>query len=878
MTNKVMKHGFVSKMESAIDEETKIKHEEIAASVEAIIFDPSQIGLKISADSVESCYEPIVQSGGKYDIKVSAQSNSDLLSSDVIICSLGARYKGYCANMARTFMVDAPTKIERTYHILLSVYNHCLEKMVPGNEFKDVLEAAKSFITAKEPSLLANLPKSIGFAMGLEFRDPTMVLNANNNSKFATDMIFNLSIGFHNVPLESSDVSDSKSKSIQKLSVFSVLVGDTVQIKSEGVPEILTKLSKEYSDVSYKIADNEDESGSGSDGSESGEEDEDSKQEKKSKKAVDDGIRRSSRRAAEGAAEQKSVSESAALVRSKIQEELMMKRLKEAMKRATPGGEVDDDDMLVAAKELETYNSTEDYPKDVLPNQVRVDMNKEAMLLPINGQPVPFHISTIKNITMPEADRATWMRINFYIPGGALGKEINKNMQKLVVKHGDKYTFIKEITFRSLNSKNLLNSYQMYQELKKRIKQREQKVEQEKDLVVQAKLIRIKDQRVPRLQDITMRPQLSGRKCVGILEAHQNGLRFSSTKSELLDIMYTNIKHCIYQPCVKTTMVLVHFHLKDGIMVGKKKHKDIQFYTEVVESSQNIEGNRRSSYDPDELDDEQREREMKRRLNVAFKEFCQKVEKVAAHFKVSLQIDAPYRTSSFEGVWNKEMVLIQPTTHCLVNLTETPAFVLTLSDVEHVHFERITYSQKNFDITFIMKNLDIPVKTITAIDVKYMDIIQDWLNLVELTYTMGSKSPSWVSIIKAYVKPEISAGYFYSDKEEDGSPKVAGWLFLSDAHIESENGEVEEVEEDEDSEFSAGSDDSSEEASSDDDSDDSSFASDDDSDEEGDDSDDEEGKSWEELDRDAAIADKEKRKSDERGDRDDRSGNKKQRR
>ena len=102
----------------------------------------------------------------------------------------------------------------------------------------------------------------------------------------------------------------------------------------------------------------------------------------------------------------------------------------------------------------------------------------------------------------------------------------------------------------------------LYQELRKRIKQREQKAEQEKDLVVQTKLIRIKDQRVPRLQDLTMRPQISGRKCVGSLEAHQNGLRFMSNKGEILDIMYSNIKHAIYQPCDKTTMVLVHFHLK----------------------------------------------------------------------------------------------------------------------------------------------------------------------------------------------------------------------------------------------------------------------------------------------------------------------------
>ena len=40
-------------------------------------------------------------------------------------------------------------------------------------------------------------------------------------------------------------------------------------------------------------------------------------------------------------------------------------------------------------------------------------------------------------------------------------------------------------------------------------------------------LFRSKEQRVPRLQDLTMRPMLV-KKTVGELEAHSNGLRFSS--------------------------------------------------------------------------------------------------------------------------------------------------------------------------------------------------------------------------------------------------------------------------------------------------------------------------------------------------------------
>ena len=130
-----------------------------------------------------------------------------------------------------------------------------------------------------------------------------------------------------------------------------------------------------------------------------------------------------------------------------------------------------------------------------------------------------------------------------------------------------RYTFIKELTYRSIDGRNLVDEYCLFQELRKRIRQREQKAEQEKDLVTQEKLIRIKDQRVPRLQDLIMRPQISGRKCIGHLEAHQNGLRFTSTKGEILDVMYGNIKHAFFQPCENTLMVLIHFHLKDFIMI-----------------------------------------------------------------------------------------------------------------------------------------------------------------------------------------------------------------------------------------------------------------------------------------------------------------------
>lgn len=207
----------------------------------------------MSPEAVDLCYAPIIQSGGEYDIKVSAASNASNLSADVILCSLGARYKGYCANVSRTFMVDAPPKIEKTYATLVALYNACLESMLVGNEMKDVVEEAKNFLKKKDPSLLNHLPKTLGFAIGLEFRDKTLLLNNVNNTKFTAGMVINLSVGLHAVPLSAEDKAGAP-ESIQKLNTFSLLLGDVVCIQAQGIPEILTKISKDFSDVSYNIS------------------------------------------------------------------------------------------------------------------------------------------------------------------------------------------------------------------------------------------------------------------------------------------------------------------------------------------------------------------------------------------------------------------------------------------------------------------------------------------------------------------------------------------------------------------------------------------------------------------------------------------------
>ena len=56
-------------------------------------------------------------------------------------------------------------------------------------------------------------------------------------------------------------------------------------------------------------------------------------------------------------------------------------------------------------------------------------------------------------------------------------------MNKLIQAHGQKYGFVKEMLFRSLDHRNLNNAFRLIQELRKRARQREKDQKEEADLV-----------------------------------------------------------------------------------------------------------------------------------------------------------------------------------------------------------------------------------------------------------------------------------------------------------------------------------------------------------------------------------------------------------
>jgi len=279
-----------------------------------------------------------------------------------------------------------------------------------------------------------------------------------------------------------------------------------------------------------------------------------------------------------------------------------------------------------------------------------VDKAHDAVLVPLFGALVPFHVSTIKSVTKTEEGHKTFLRLNFYAPGTAPGKECGPSMLAALRRH-PQAIFVRTLSFMSRDGRNMGHIAQTIKAMQKKLKTERDEAATRAGLVEQQKLVLARD-RFPRLTDLNMWPAISGRKTQGGLEAHTNGLRFVSNKGERIEILYANIRHGIFQPCEKEHVVLIHFHLKHAILIGKKKYKDVQFFTEVIESSQAIDGRARRDYDADELGEEERERRMRQEMNKAFKKFAERVEEVAEKDPTSpfSRFDVPQRDLAFSCV------------------------------------------------------------------------------------------------------------------------------------------------------------------------------------------------------------------------------------
>uniref|UniRef100_A0A8C8G338 FACT complex subunit n=1 Tax=Oncorhynchus tshawytscha TaxID=74940 RepID=A0A8C8G338_ONCTS len=794
VTSDVYSKFFKERVMEIVDADEKVRHSKLAESVEKAIEEKKYLG-GADPSTVEMCYPPIIQSGGNYSLKFSVVSDKNHMHFGAITCAMGIRYKSYCSNLVRTLMVDPPQEMQDNYSFLLQVEEELLKELKHGIKICDVYNAVLDYVKKEKPDLAAKFTRNLGFAMGIEFREGSLVLNSKNQYKLKKGMVLSISLGFADL------VNKEGKKEEQKK--YALFIGDSVQINEDDPATVLTPVKKKIKNVGIFL-----------------------KVRKMSAVSLCFLILTYLFGQNEMTAEEK---------RRAHQKELANQVNEEAKRRLTE--QKGEQQVQKSRKSNVSYKNGSQMPreKDIRDMKIFIDKKYETVVMPVFGIATPFHIATIKNISSSVEGDWTYLRINFYVPGSSLGRNEGN-----IFPNPDA-TFVKEITYRASNLKapgdptvpstNLQNAFRIIKEVQKRYKTREAEEKEKEGIVKQDSLVINLNRSNPKLKDLYIRPNIAQKRMQGSLEAHTNGFRFTSVRGDKVDILYNNIKHSLFQPCDGEMIIVLHFHLKNAIMFGKKRHTDVQFYTEVGEITTDL-GKHQHMHDRDDLYAEQMEREMRHKLKSAFKNFIEKVETLT---KEELEFEVPFRDLGFQGAPYRSTCLLQPTSSSLCNTTEWPPFVVTLDEVELVHFERVQFHLKNFDVVIVYKDYSKKVTMINAVPVNSLDPIKEWLNSCDIKYTEGVQSLNWTKIMKTIVDdPE---GFF-----EQG-----GWSFLDPESEVSED----DSESGEDETFNPSADESeAEEEDSDEDYDSENYSASLGSEEES-------GKDWDELEEEARKADKE---------------------
>ncbi|KAL2257375.1 hypothetical protein VTK26DRAFT_253 [Humicola hyalothermophila] len=833
---------FLDEMSNILDQDKKIKHTDLADKVYDKLMDtgfwkkvelPNRQKLPADFDpeQLDWILGPIVQSGGKFDLKWQTDSDTEPLHPGIIIAAMGLRYKSYCSQIARTFMVDPNKSQESNYRFLLAVHNLILKEIRDGVVVKDVYTKAYNLIRSKKPELEKHFLKNVGYGIGLETKDPTLILNAKNTRTLRDGMTLCVTTGFSDI--QNPDPQDKKSK------VYSLVLTDTIRVTATE-PVVFTGDAPVDADATSFFFKDEEEAQPTP------------KKEKKdprvgavATKNITSTRLRSERNTAPD--------EDAEKRRREHQKELAAKKQREGLIKYAESTAGKNGVEVKKFKRFESYKRDNQFPPKVRDMGIVIDQKNATIVLPVMGRPVPFHINAIKNASKSDEGEWSFLRINFLSPGQGVGRKDDQPFEDASAH------FVRSLTFRSTDGDRYAEIANQISNLKREAVKKEQEKKDMEDVVEQDKLIEIRNRRPAVLDNVFIRPAMEGKRVPGKIEIHQNGIRYQSPLSttQRVDILFSNVRHLFFQPCQNELIVIIHIHLKDPILFGKKKTKDVQFYREATDIQFDETGNRKRKYrygDEDEFEAEQEERRRRAELDRLFKSFAEKIAEAGRN--EGIEVDMPLRDLGFNGVPNRSNVYIQPTTECLIQITEPPFMVITLEDIEIAHLERVQFGLKNFDLVFVFKDFSRPPVHINTIPVESLEDVKEFLDSSDIAFSEGPLNLNWSVIMKMVT---ANPHQFFLD---------GGWSALQNDSDDSDASEEEEEEsafEIDESELDAASESSEED--SDYDSNASEEASDD-----AEVSEEEEGEDWDELERKAKKRDRESGLDD-----DDRGGKKRKR-
>lgn len=472
---------FLDEMSDILDQDKKIKHSALAEKVLTKLDDnkfwktvqlpnKEKLPADFEPEQLDWILGPIVQSGGKYDLKWQSDSDDQPLHPGIIIAAMGLRYKSYCSQIARTFMVDPNKSQESNYKFLLSVHNLVLKEIRDGVAVKDVYNKALGLVKSKKPELEKSFLKSVGFGIGLETKDPTLLLNGKSTRTLRDGMTLCITTGFNDI--QNPDPQDKQSK------VYSLVLTDTIRVTGNE-PVVFTGDAPIDADAtSFFFKDDEEAQPTPK------KEKRDSRVGAVATKNITSTRLRSERNTApDDDAEKK---------RREHQKELAAKKQKEGLGKYSESTADKNGVEVKKFKRFESYKRDNQFPPKVRDMGIVIDQKNATIVLPVMGRPVPFHINTIKNASKSDEGEWSFLRVNFLSPGQGVGRKDEQPFEDASAH------FVRSLTFRSTDGDRYADIANQISNLKRESVKKEQEKKDMEDVVEQDKLVEIRSKRLLR--------------------------------------------------------------------------------------------------------------------------------------------------------------------------------------------------------------------------------------------------------------------------------------------------------------------------------------------------------------------------------------------
>lgn len=690
-------------LQSILNDHEPMDCDEFSHSIISDINKPDLVNLHFSPSDVSPAFSPVIQCGHNISVEFPPENVGSIppnVLNTAVSATIGIRFKSYVGVIGRTYFINPTKEQEQAYKSVVNAREQCFNAIKYGAKYSDIYNEFKKNLDSEYQDYA---PESIGTFTGVQISSEYHQITANSEEEVKPNTMLVLIFGLKGLPLKSEDPSMDDQ--------FSFQITDTFQIgETEEEIKPLSNSEIKFEDVTYEL---------------------DTTDSKKIKEELlNDKTNMAERTRHHNQTSTQKVDEET----SKIYEELHQRsrKIREKTDDGT-GPEI----VQVSYKSEKEVHKLKGYA-----NQISVtDENTKTVFLPIYGTLVPFHVSRIKQATEEDIDvddKMSYLKIKFETP-----KIDAKNIDPNDI-------YIQEAQFITRGTKKFTGVAKKIRDLMAQHKLELKKQKDQKGLFRTSEKPERLENNFPRIggSNLHIRPVLNGKKSVGNLEAHKNHFRFRSTMGDNVIIYYSNIRLAVLQRSHKETITLIHFYLERPIPINNKPTLNITFYKQVVESALDTNVRSSSMTDQGEMQEEERENRIRKKINDDFSEFCKAVNTLGDTYKSIKKFERPIRRLAFYGVPDKSRVLLIPTVSALVSVQEQPPYVLMIEDIQLAVFEHKDIGIRYFDLTFILYNWEendfqSSISQITTIDDEYFEQIKGWIEAVGITYYVRKTNISW---------------------------------------------------------------------------------------------------------------------------------------